>query len=392
MPATLQPNDRKLLIVTSVVLVVILLGAALFRGPQQERDYPTASSFSSEKDGARAAYLLLGELGYAEDYWEQPFSELPESASETLLIIASPELPKVQRNVSKLGLQEDRDALAAFMARGGRVLAAGKDASELLSAAVTTAERHSVARVSAVLPSRLTLDAPAIEMDSEVHWQSKNAEEAVQYADKTGPLVVSYAVGKGQAIWWADSLPLTNEGLPRRSNMRLLLNCVGGNRTRILWDEHLHGEHKGLVAVLDRTPAKWLMAQFLLVFAATLLTFSRRHGPLVALRPGATRLSPLEFVETLGDLYRRKGAAPEALETAWLRFRFELGRRLGLGPTPAIDAMAAAAAERWSWRDPSFLDMLRQCERAEHLHQISEKDALRLIGEMHVCRERMNGA
>jgi hypothetical protein len=272
------------------------------------------------------------------------------------------------------------------------VLATGQGAAELLSQTVVTGKSLPETRIPSVLPSRLTLNAPSIAMNSELSWKSKLEDDVVHYAAHSGPSVVSYEVGKGRVIWWADSFPLTNQGLPLRANMRLLLNCVGDKPTRILWDEHLHGERKGLIAVLDRTPAKWLVAQFLLVFAATLLTFSRRHGPLVALRPGATRLSPLEFVETLGDLYRRKGAAPEALETAWQRCRFQLGRRLGLGPTPSADALAAAAAERWSWRDPSFLDMLRQCERAERLHQVSEKDALRLIGEMHMCKERMNGA
>jgi hypothetical protein len=379
--------DRKLLIAAGLLLVLMTLAAAYFRGPEQDRGYPPASSFSSEKDGARAAWLLLAELGYSVDYWEQPFSELPEAASDVLLIVASPHLPD-----SRMGLQEDRDALAAFLTRGGNVLATGQGAAELLSQTVVTGKSLPETRIPSVLPSRLTLNAPSIAMNSELSWKSKLEDDVVHYAAHSGPSVVSYEVGKGRVIWWADSFPLTNQGLPLRANMRLLLNCVGDKPTRILWDEHLHGERKGLIAVLDRTPAKWLVAQFLLVFAATLLTFSRRHGPLVALRPGATRLSPLEFVETLGDLYRRKGAAPEALETAWQRFRFQLGRRLGLGPTPSADALAAAAAERWSWRDPSFLDMLRQCERAERLHQVSEKDALRLIGEMHMCKERMNGA
>jgi hypothetical protein len=83
------------------------------------------------------------------------------------------------------------------------------------------------------------------------------------------------------------------------------------------------------------------------------------HGPLVTLQAGGSRLSPLEFVETLGDLYARKAAAPEALETAYQRFRFLITRRLGLPPSATPERIAASVADRWMFRDPAFLELLK---------------------------------
>ncbi len=387
MPATLKPRDRALLIGAGLVLAV-LTALGLLTNPAKE-SFPSYSSYSAEEGGTKAAVLLLGEMGYPATRWERPFADLAEQPANTLLILADPHVPP-----SKLGLQEEKDAIAAFLARGGRVLATGPGAAAFLPGAIvpptpSAPNNEERFKLPAVLPSRLTVRAPQIELERQEVWISRDDKETIHYADEDdNAAVVSYPVGKGEAIWWADTWPMTNAGLARASNMRLLLNCAGDSGTPILWDEHLRGERQSLQQYLNRTPAVWLGAQFLLVFLATLVTFSRRHGPVEALRPDSSRLSPLEFVETLGDLYRRKKAAPEALEIAWNRFRFLLARRLGLPGESKAETLAAAVEARWSWQDGAFLDMLRQCERAVNVHDISEKDALRLIAEMHVCRER----
>jgi hypothetical protein len=396
MPTTLQPRDRNLLILAGALLAVVLV-LSMFAAPSGESVFPPFSSYSPQKDGAKGAYTLLSESGYRIERWEQPLSDLPQNAEGVLLILAAPVTP-----VSKLAISEEKDALEAFLNRGGSVLATDAAAGAVLPeasvamlrkrAAIPTKDAESddeeeadkpepTQRFAAITPSRITRNAPAIEMRHPPVLLA-HAESRVEHYE--GRVVVSYNVGRGEVIWWADTWPLTNEGLPRASNLELLLNSVGRSGvTTILWDEHFHGDHQDLLDYFGRTPAKWLLVQLLLVFAAALASAGRRHGPLVQLHAGGSRLSPLEFVETLGDLYARKAAAPEALETAYQRFRFLLTRRLGLPPSAKPERIAAAVTDRWTVSDPAFLELLQECDRAEHLHEVPEKRALWLVGELH---------
>jgi hypothetical protein len=381
---TVAGADRKFLIAAALLFgVMMILG--IVAGPEDPDRFPPNSAYSAKKTGAKAAFLLLQQMGFTVEHWERPLADLEADASDsarTLLILDAPRLP-----ASKLGLSEEKDALNAFLMRGGRVLALGPESASILPEVKwvepeADAKRPLPAkRYAATAESSINWHSPSIEMRPSGFPQLK-AESKVEHYE--GPAVISYRIGKGEVIVWADSKALSNSGLDRAGNLQLLLNSVGSAAgTRILWDEHFHGERQGLLAYFTRTPAPWLILQFLIVFAATIVTFSRRHGPLVELRPGGSRLSPLEFVETLGDLYHRKRAAAEALEISWHRFHASLTRRLGLPPQTGARQIALAVAERWAWRDPGFLTMLQSCEHAVRVHDVTEKDALRLIGEMH---------
>jgi hypothetical protein len=76
------------------------------------------------------------------------------------------------------------------------------------------------------------------------------------------------------------------------------------------------------------TPLLWAMAQAGLLLLAVLFTFSRRSGPVRPLIE-PSRLSPLEFVETLGGLYQSAHANQVALEVLYQRFQYMLKKRAG---------------------------------------------------------------
>ncbi len=402
MPPALQSSDRKLLIAAAVLLLVI--GAVSTLGETESGGrFPAFSSYSTAKDGAKAAYLLLQESGFAVERWDQPLERLPQASGESgvVLILAAPKIPE-----SKLAVSEEEDGLERFLRNGGRVIAAGAEAASILpqasrppalheekkpasdenadeDEAETAAEPPSETH-AAIAPSAITRGAPIIEMKGAPMPQVSAESRVVEYADRA---VISYRVDSGEVIWWADGFPLTNAGLRRASNLELFLNSVRSRKhspaaTRILWDEHFHGETADLSTYLMHTPLPWLAAQVLLVFAAMLVTLGRRHGPLVSLNARKSRLSPLEFVETLGDLYTRKHAAPEALETVYQGFRFLAARRLGIPPGAAPESLAAAASTRFA-PEPALVDLLRECDHAERFHDVQEKRALWLVGELH---------
>ncbi len=118
------------------------------------------------------------------------------------------------------------------------------------------------------------------------------------------------------------------------------------------------------------------------LLAAALLTFGRHSGPVRTLRQ-ESRLSPLEFVETLGDLYQRKRAAAGALEIAYHRFRFLLLRRLGLPSTATLQEISRGVRERLGWTVPGFWETLQRCERGVKSQELTDAQSMQLIQELH---------
>jgi len=109
-----------------------------------------------------------------------------------------------------------------------------------------------------------------------------------------------------------------------------------------------------------------------------LLAFSRRSGPLVT--PATeSRLSPLEFVDTLGDLYRRARAGSAAVRVAYQRFRTLLVRRLGLSSSISNVQLDAAVRERLGWKQPGFINTLQLAETAVRQTDIPGSEALKIV-------------
>ena len=221
MPAFLDAGDRRLLIGAGVAMVVLLaLTFALAPAPaQQSIGYP--SSYSPEWAGAKAAFLLLNQLGYHAERWERPPEELPADPRDTVLILAEP---------SEDASNEERMAIREFVSDGGKVLALGGAAAKLApdaSAKEVPSWDLSSKTYSSLLPSPLTHDAPEITMIAPDEWTSHKPAQLGLYGSAEKPVVVSYRVGRGEVIWWASSAPLSNGLIREKSNLAFFLNAVG---------------------------------------------------------------------------------------------------------------------------------------------------------------------
>ncbi len=380
MPLTLAPADRKLLLIFGVVAAVLVVTVALLQ-PQQDRGSPVPSSYSADSGGAKAAYLLLQEAGYRVERWENPPRELPADAAGALLVLAD---PRGQAD------PDDKMALQRFLLQGGRVLATGMTAATLLpeaNAEMSDPAKAGWGKYKPVVPSALTR-AGEITMAPWAHWDSNNFAHVVHYARGDDPVVVSYNVGKGEVIWWAAPTPLTNAGIRESGDMELFLNSVGiPNQTHIFWDEYFHGSRPGPWSYVSDTPLRWALAQLAVLFLAVMITFSRRSGPVRPLVQ-ASRLSPLEFVETLGSLYQSAHAAQVAVEVAYQRFQYLLGKRLGMVVHPSAAAMARAVGQRLRYERQDFAATLARCERAIGDPDLREKEAVELVQALNdFCRD-----
>jgi hypothetical protein len=219
-------------------------------------------------------------------------------------------------------------------------------------------------------------------MSPGAYWKDSSTGVLVHYADENRPIVVSYKVGQGQVIWWAASTPLTNAAINKSGNAALLLNSLGSAaQVQVYWDEYFHGYQSSFSGFFFEKPVFFGFLQCVFVFLALIFTFSRRSGPIHPL-PEPSRLSPLEFVHTLGRLYHRAHAAHSALAVPYARFRSLATRQLGISPDAPAAELARALKARLRYKDDTLDGLLEQIENALRSPELSEKWALALAQQL----------
>ena len=370
MQITLDRSDRKLLIITSGVILVLIIVLAVF-SREDDKDSGVPTSYSAQNSGAKAAYLLLQEEGYKVERWESSLTELPVDAEKTVLVLAGP-----IRDANK----EEKAAVRLFLNRGGRVLATGYNASFFVpeSNAIPEALPGAVAKeYKPDIPSSLTR-AGTIKFSPPSHWGDPRPEQLVHYSQDGKGIVVSYKVGKGEVIWWAGSECLMNSGIRDAGNLDLLLNSIGTKGTRVLWDEYLHSWHETETGFTSFPPIRYGLLQCGLAFVALLLAYARRNAPIHPLYE-PSRLSPLEFVNTLGSLYQRARATRTALEVPYYRFKALLAKRLGLRANASSADLARGARRRLAYNQPGLEETLEQIERSLNDLDLKEATVLELV-------------
>lgn len=381
MQTRLTPADRRILAAAGGLFVALTLATIVAAPPSETAWSSTPSSYFSTPGGARAAFLLLHRLGVKAHRWEEPPLRLAAFAPGATLVLAEPtETPS----------RAERAALRRFVEHGGRVLFCGAQLAnffpgvelQTLSSAflpiVADAERARLP-VGQYRPVLGPESLEPIELQAGALWQKFGKGQAPVYGRPDNAVVAVWAIGAGEVIWWASATPLTNAGLERAGNLQLFLHSVRTDSGRqVYWDEYFHGEHGSLFAYAGRVPViRWAAFQLALLACACLLAFTRRSGPVI---PAAkiSRLSPLEFVETLGGLYRKAKAGQVAVDITMRHVRLQLARRLAL-PAAISDAeLARAAAERLGWNQQELESLLKR-SHATAARSLAPSSALQLV-------------
>ena len=380
MQLALDSGDRKLLIGAAGIILVLAVIAAML-GTQGPNPSPYPSSYSADSGGAKAAFLTLQNLGYNTERWLDPPQLL--SAQDTLLILADPVIQPTK---------DERLALRKYVESGGKILATGIRADRLLpeaAAGVNDVLSVEWKEFPALFPGALTRGASNITLVPVAKWTGTGARYIPLYGTSEAPVAVVYQLGKGQILWLAASTPLTNAGIQRSGNLELLLNYAGSPQAiHILWDEYFHGQGRSLADYFARTPLPWGLAQLGVLLALAVLAFSRHSGPVHAL-VGESRLSSLEFIDTLGGLYQRAHAARGAVEVAYQRFRFLMAKRMGM-PLTASDADLAKAAQQRLAPVPGLADTLQRSREAQDDLDLQDGKALELVQSLHNFSEALS--
>jgi hypothetical protein len=385
MPLGIAGSDRKLLIIGGALLLFMMGASVALLPPEDQAPSPVPSTYSTQPAGAEAAYMLLSRLRYPVRRWEDAPSELSAEESNILLILAEP---------TQLPTEKERQAIIDFVDDGGHILFTGSNISSFFPEANISwiPPDPKWVSYSPSLPSRVDRNALHITLQPQAYWGEPSETQLVLYGDADSRAVVSWTLGDGKIYWWAGSTPLTNAGITRDDNLAFFLNSVSnwsaGSPYRIYWDEYFHGQRSSLWSYARQPALRWGLIQVGLVVAAVIFTFGRRSGP-VYRQPVVSRLSPLEFVDTLGGLYERAGAGAAAVSVSHLRLRYLLAQQLGL-PSDAPDAELAQAAEaRLGWKSFQSENVLGRAATASRTPKIRSREALHLVQDLERYAQRL---
>ena len=357
MSAADNKSDRKMLLILSGIMVLVVLVVCLFAPAAADEDtQPT--TYNSGSAGAKAAFLTLQGLGREVERWDRPTHEIDSvDAARTTLVLTQPIVSAAQVK----GIAAE---LKQFMERGGRVLLT--DAPGVLLPEGDTGPpsffQKGLCYTTPEGPGELAR-AGQVEISERLRWTATGPQFRIEQRCGSDAVVVRYPVGKGEAIWWGSSTPLSNAGLKSDANLKLLLASIGDGRA-VLFDEYLHTPH-GETDATKGLPLRWLEVQGVVLFVLLVLSFSRRKGPL-RLPVILPRSSPVEFAESMGDLYAKAGATGAATAAAQRRLLRMLQREAGvakatidLGPQAVSEALQTRLGGDWT-------------RLAEHLREAGE--------------------
>jgi hypothetical protein len=356
-------RDQRIVLGILGAMIVFLVIVSIF-SPANEDSNPAPTTYNSGSAGTKAAYLVLGELGYGAERWEASPNDLKNvDAAKATLILAEPNFPT--ENAKQV-----QGSIADFLSRGGRVLTTGKDGGYFLPDAKTAAPARFYQKLCLTTPEGQGPLARAgkISIPDGVRWTALEPKFRVSQLCGNDAVVVSYRYGAGEAIWWSSPMPITNRGLKEDASLKLVLASVGGPDRRVLFDEYFHGERASLWDTAKGLPIRQIALQCAVVAVLLVLSSGRRSGP-IRLPVRLPRSSPLEFAESMGRLYKRAGATQAAVDGARRRLLRFLGEQCGvphdvLRSTPL--AIVEAVEERLGGRWSALGDHLTQAADTEH--------------------------
>lgn len=379
MPLRIAPEDRKLAIGLALLLALASL-LAVFAVSTGGESGALPSSYSAGNSGTKAAYLLLGQMGYAPRRWTENPRKLVNLPPHATLILADP-VP---------GDEGDVAAVQQFLRNGGRVVATGIGFAQFVpQQRIHAGHPHfEWKEYRPQEPSELTRGINAIALAPKFYFDSEKSEAPFLDGDESP--VTRFSYGAGEVIWWSATDPMSNSGIRESDNAQLLLNSVGeAGRGPVLWDEYFHQGGKTVIDSVLASPLRWGLLQAALIGVLVCLTYSRQFGPVRQSVAGA-RLAPMEFVETLAALYQKSGAAHIAVEIVYEQFRGALQRRFSVRADADAAHVAAAIGDHLPGENAADMaKLIRRIEEAARDSKLRTEEAAELVGEMHKLSTRL---
>ena len=380
MSLKIAPADKKLFVAFVLLLgLTLVVVAVVVHTDAGTGVLPT--SYSAGNTGAKAAYMLLEQMGYSPQRWNSDPRKLEQLPPHTTLVIAEP----------MSGEDQDIEAVRRFVTKGGRVLITGTGGRIFFpSHRVRPGIPHFQWKpYKAAEPSDLTRGIDEIMMAPQFYFDSSQGE--TPFLDDDERPVIRFPYGSGEVVWWSSSDPLTNAAIREKNNAQLLLNSVGDvGQGQVLWDEYFHQNGKTVVDSIFESPLRWGVLQIALIGLVVTFTFSRPFGPRresVAI----PRTAPMEYVETLAALYHRAGAAHIPVEVVYERFRAGLQRRYSVRTDATTEQVAQTIVEHYAGKTnlAQVTNTLREIEASAGDPKFDITRATALVRQLHEWSSRL---
>lgn len=426
------------LIVLFVLAILILTGTGSGDSRVVGLDLtPDPSIYNDRSSGTRGFFEWCQHLGYKAVPWREDWTSLPDDAA--VLVCTAPKwtnqaqipgLPgdTTPLNGSSVGMLTPSDARAIKRwLSGGRTLLLmasqlpqnhlvdvsdtdsdddsdqSQSFSDILGLGTQSALSQGSRRDFApAQPSPITVGVGSIRLSGLAGGQRllrTVPDFAVLFGDLSEkpahdePVVLEFAVGRGQVIAIADSYFASNANLARAGNPAFLaqaLHSAAPSGAVVLFDEFHHGDIAGGGGLWDALgrPLQLGAAQLALAFVLLVIALALRFGMPVPLNPPSGHVSG-EYVESLAGLYQSAGATLTALETTYRQFLRDVCARFALPPDVSLSHLAEVAARRGRLDRNSLRQLLSSCERHLDQQKITDSELLDLVRQMERVRTQL---
>jgi hypothetical protein len=347
----LRPGSRALVGALVVILGLNLLSAGVTTvtggsGPGG----PPSSSYATADDGLAAYAELLARHGHSVERLRVSLDRADLEPGATV-VVADP----------RSGLTGDEaSALAAFVRGGGRLVAAGAGAADLLEALPGGGPEWAAAGVRSagpLVPAPEVAGVATVETAGEGSWSSAGATLPV-LGGPAGVLATVADVGAGRVVAIADASPLQNRLLDRADNAAFALAVAGAGRPIAFAEaQHGYGRRTGIGALPSRW--RWALAGGFLAALVWMWSRGRRLGPADDVeRTGAPPRRA--YVDALAAGLARTHQPDVAMAPLQERARRRLAARAGL-VSDAGERELREAAARLSLAPAEVEALFRPC-------------------------------
>ncbi|MGC8668293.1 MAG: DUF4350 domain-containing protein [Chthonomonadales bacterium] len=386
-------NKEALLFAGAVVLVAALT-ATTARSEFGRAKQAEPSSYSVGPAGYGAAYRLLRAEGYPVGRLEAPYTSLP---SQPALIIACTPFDRAVESAEAARLDQ-------WLRLGGVLVLVEGAAEDTLNDRFGIRLDQASARRVSLIPedpaSPFMKDVSKVRVSGELRVARSVGKRFHTLVASGGAYLITWQHLLGRVLAATDGIGWNNRNIAADDNAVLLVNIAGWFHAlhpegRILFDEYHHG-----YGINTAAPSLWqiigsvgrgLLFYGLGVFVLVVVNLNRRFGTPRPL-PQGHRVQTLDYVTSMGALYRRARATDLPIEILYRDLVRVLTTRLDLPPDAATDAIVRAAGSILHWNETEVGAVLRNCEAVLATRTASEAEMLTLARALNNLRRRAESA
>ena len=295
---------------------------------------PTSSSYATAGDGLAAYAELLARYGHPVERIRTSLDRAGLDPAATL-VLADP------GDVS----EAEGRAVAAFVAAGGRLVAAGRDVEPMLAQLPGGGPEWADAGVRSgrpLVPAPEVAGVGTVESAGGGAWDDPGGTlPLLGGGDRL--LATVATVGRGRVVALADASPLQNRLLAQADNAAFGLAIAGAGRVVAFAEaQHGYGRSTGLGAIPARW--RWALAGGFLAAVVWMWSRGRRLGPADEVAPS---IPPARraYVDAMAGALARTRQRDVLAAPLQARARRRLAARAGLGPDAGDDDLRRAARD-----------------------------------------------